>query len=248
MHVERIDLFVVGLPVSTYAQRRQQLQRMLEGEHDLAGDRRVRVQEVWVFAQPHGTLVAHAKDSGRIEQLQRQRTLVIDCGSRTFDWLLAQGFKVIDEKSHSVNRGMLHVLHAIADEISNDLFERYNDLERIDRALRLNEPLIVAGKKYPLQPHIKAAQHIPIQAVQELRNHLDVQDASSATIDNIVLSGGGAFFFEEAVAKAFPRHEIRVLKSSMYSNVRGFQIVGMDGLQRREAARATAAKTDSRVA
>jgi plasmid segregation protein ParM len=236
MNTPSIDLLVVGLPVANYSAKRRELTRRLEGEHEAGNGHRVVVKEVWVLPQSMGTLVAYARDSGRQELLQRHRSLIVDCGSRTFDWLLAEGFRVVDKKSHSANRGMLHVLQAIGDSISREIGERYYDFERIDRALRLNDPLMIAGKKHSIHPHATAAKHIASQAVQELRNRLDVQDDSVLTIDNIVVSGGGAFFFKEAIQSAFPRHELRVLPNSMYSNVRGFQIAGTDLLLKRQGA------------
>jgi plasmid segregation protein ParM len=52
-----------------------------------------------------------------------------------------------------------------------------------------------------------------------------VQDASD--IDNIIVSGGAAFFFKEAIRAAFPHHQIQEGRDGLYANVRGFARYGL---------------------
>ena len=53
-----------------------------------------------------------------------------------------------------------------------------------------------------------------------------VGDASD--IKNIILVGGGAFFFRKAIKEAFPKHRIHELKDALYANVKGFQLAGVE--------------------
>lgn len=46
-----------------------------------------------------------------------------------------------------------------------------------------------------------------------------VGDASD--IKNIILVGGGAFFFKKAIKEAFPKHRIYEVKDALYANVKG---------------------------
>jgi plasmid segregation protein ParM len=55
-----------------------------------------------------------------------------------------------------------------------------------------------------------------------------VEDGSD--IDNIILAGGSAFFYRDAIRVAFPRHVIHELPDALYANVRGFQQYGMQKL------------------
>ena len=50
MRVPRIDLLVVGLPVSTFALQKTVLEKRLTGMHDLGGGRNVKVRKVRVLA------------------------------------------------------------------------------------------------------------------------------------------------------------------------------------------------------
>ncbi len=223
-----IDLLVVGLPVTTFIDKREGLRQRLLGAHQLPGGKTVTVKDVLVLAQPHGALATYGAETGRLGQLSRQRNLIIDCGSRTFDWLVTEGFKTMDRKSHAVNRGMIDVLELIGEGVSKDVGQRYGDLDRIDRSIRTGAKFIVLGKKIDLKPHLEIAQRIAIDAIQAMRRRIDTQNDSATFIDNIVVSGGGAFFFKQQIERAFPLHPVRMMADSMYANVRGFQLLGMD--------------------
>lgn len=227
MEVDRIDLLVVGLPVSTVERKRSYLERRLTGQHPLDGGRAVAIQCVKVLAQPRGALLSYASASGRRGFIREQKSLIIDCGARTFDWLVVDGFKVNDKCSGAVNRGMHDVLTAIAEGIDRAFCTRFTDFERIERALRGTLKLQVFGRMEDLGPHLAAARKIASDAVTAMRRQ--VQDASD--VDNIVVSGGGADFFSAAIQAAFPRHAVQRLPDCMYANVRGFQLAGEQYIQ-----------------
>jgi plasmid segregation protein ParM len=240
---DRIDLLVVGLPVSTFARHGRALTKELEGEHALANGARVQVREALVLTQPHGTLYAYGAESNRFGEMMKQTTLVVDCGARTFDWLVVEGLKTVDPKSRAVNRGMLDVLEHIAEEISEALGERYNDLDRIDLSLRLpGQQLNIMGRPFDMSRSIESARHVAVEAVREMRRHIDAQNDSAAFIDNIVLTGGGAFYFKPAIEQAFPKHDVKLVRDGMLANVRGFQLAGMAVMQQRGEARRAAAR------
>jgi len=56
-----------------------------------------------------------------------------------------------------------------------------------------------------------------------------VQDGND--IDQIILGGGGAFFFKHVIQQAFPRHKLTELKDALYANVIGFQLAGMESMR-----------------
>ena len=97
------------------------------------------------------------------------------------------------------------MLQFLAAEIGKRFEVQYHDYERLDLALRTRTNPVVSGKEYDLAPHLPAARKIAREAVTELRRY--VQDASD--IDNIIVSGGAAFFFKDAIRSAFPHHEIQ---------------------------------------
>jgi plasmid segregation protein ParM len=224
MKLERIDLLVLGLPVATYKTRRASLERRMKAVHPLDKGRSVSVERVRVVAQPQGALMLFGVQNNRIDQINHERNLVIDAGARTFDWLVAQGLRVIEKRSDSANKGMFDVLHSIAEAISDAENTRLRDYERIDAALRAGTRPKIFGKEYDIAAATRAARRIPDEAIGEMLRY--VGDGND--IDNIVLVGGAAFFYGPSVRAAFPKHKVHELGDGLYANVKGFQIAGME--------------------
>jgi plasmid segregation protein ParM len=224
MKVDEIDILVVGLPVSTFALRKSILEKRLVGEHPVDEGKTVEVKKVRVLAQPHGALMNYALAGARLAAVKRERNLIIDCGARTFDWLVSQGLKTLEKRSHAVNRGMHDVLLALADEIGREFRIQYSDYDRLDRALRTRAKPLIFGREYDISKHLPAARKVVTEAVTEMRRY--VQDGSD--LDNIIVAGGAAFFFREAIGEALSRHHIQELPDGFYANVQGFQLAGME--------------------
>ena len=239
MKVGAVDLLVVGLPVSTFALHKTVLEKRLTGTHDLGGGRNVRVRKVRVLAQPHGALIDYAFSDARTQALRRQRNLIIDCGARTFDWLVTQGLKIMEHRSHATNQGMYDVLQVLAEEVGKQCNTQFHDYERLDTALRTRTNPLVCGREYDLAPHLPVARKIAQDAVTIMRRY--VQDTSD--IDNIILSGGARFFFKDALRAAFPQHEIHDRRDSLYANVRGFALYGQARLAQSEKVNAAGAES-----
>lgn len=226
MQLEHIDLLVVGLPVATYKIKPlvNALERRLTGEHELAKGRRIKVMRAKALAQPAGALMHYGLMQSKVAQLRKERSLIVDPGRRTFDWLVTQGMQQIDKRSHSVPRGMHDVLQTIIEGIGRSTSSHYRDYETVDVALRTGKKPVVFQKEYDLARHLPLARKIPEQAVAEMMHY--VGDASD--IRNIILVGGGAFFYRSALKAAFPNHAIHELKDPIYANVKGFQQAGME--------------------
>ena len=239
MKVGAVDLLVVGLPVTTFELRKAALARRLTGEHPLRDGKVVVVKEVKVLAQPHGALIDYALSDARMQALRRQRNLIIDCGARTFDWLVTQGLKIMEQRSHATNQGMYDVLQVLAEEIGKQCNTQFHDYERLDTALRTRTNPLVCGREYDLAPHLPVARKIAQDAVTVMRRY--VQDTSD--IDNIILSGGAGFFFKDALRAAFPQHEIHDRRDGLYANVRGFALYGQARLAQSEKANAAGAES-----
>ena len=223
MKVPVVDFLVVGLPVTTFDMRRAALAKRLIGEHPITDGKSVVVKEVKVLAQPHGALIEYAVCDDRVHALRSQRNLIIDCGARTFDWLVTQGLKVIEQRSHATNRGIYNVLQLLATEIGRRFNTQFHEYERLDVALRTRTNPQVFGKEYDLAPLLPMAKKVAQDAVTDMRRY--VQDASD--IDNVIVSGGAAFFFMDAIRAGFPHHEILEGRDGLYANVRGFVRYGL---------------------
>jgi hypothetical protein len=69
-----------------------------------------------------------------------------------------------------------------------------------------------------------------------------VQDGTD--IDAVVLAGGGAFFFGEAIGRAYPKHSVITLKDAFFANCRGFQLAGLAHVEK-ERRRALVARASA---
>lgn len=223
MKVDVIDLLVVGLPVAALATKKTPLEKAVAGRHEVGGGRTVVVRKALALAQPQGALVYYANLHQKLKTIDREQSLVIDPGARTFDWLVARGMRFVQKKSHSLNRGMFDVLQAIAIEISDDIGTPYRDFDAIDTALRTGRQPIIYQKPYDIKRLMPIARTIAQQAVSSMMQWID----GAYSFQNIILVGGGAFLFKNAVKDAFPKHTIHEIREPLFANVKGFQIAGM---------------------
>jgi plasmid segregation protein ParM len=240
MHVVHVDLLAVGLPVALYRQRRSALEQRLRGSHPVGDGCTVRVDSVKAFAQPVGALLSASVGNEALRHLQAARVLIIDAGWRTFDWIVTSGARIHDTRSDSVARSMFDVVDAVGRAASRDLGTQLGtyDYARIDEALRKKEPARICGKPLPLEPYLALGQRIADETVTAMRRF--VQDG--ADIDAIVLAGGGAYFFGDSIARAYPNHSVITLPDAFYANCLGFQLAGLYHVER-ERRRASPART-----
>lgn len=242
MQVDAIDLLIVGLPVATFKLKRHvsALERRLTGEHELGKGRKIVVRRVKAIAQPAGALMYYGLQQNRVAQLRKERSLIVDPGRRTFDWIVTHGMQQIDKRSHSVPRGMHDVLHAIVEGISRNTGAHYHEYDMVDAALRTGKKLVIFQKDYDLSQHLPLARKVPEQAVAEMMHY--VGDAGD--IRNIVQVGGGSFFYKPALKAAFPNHTIHELKDPIFANVSGFWHAGMELAKAGFCAKSFAKATD----
>ncbi|WP_257626438.1 PRTRC system protein D [Janthinobacterium sp. NKUCC06_STL] len=224
MQVDHIDLLVVGLPVATFKQRRwvAMLEQKVQGEHQLNKGKCVTIARVKAVAQPSGALMYYGVAHNKVAELRKERSLIVDPGRRTFDWIVTHGMQQVEKRSHSVDRGMFDVLQSIADGISRITSSQYRDYDVIDRALRYGKKPVIFQADYDISQHLPMANKIPEQAVAEMMRYV----GDAADIKNIILVGGAAFFYKKALKSAFARHTIHELKDPILANVKGFQYAG----------------------
>jgi plasmid segregation protein ParM len=225
MHVDHVDLLVVGLPVALFGPQREALEARLAGVHDLGGGLMIPVSAVKVLAQPVGALFSATIEHPALQHLQRARLLLVDAGWRTFDWVVTSGGRIVDKRTDSVAKSLFDVVDAMGHAIARDFGVQLcaADHARIDEALRRKASVPIAGMSIALDPYLPLGQRVADEAVTALRRL--VQDGTD--IDHIVLAGGGAAFFADAVARAYPNHPLTPAPDAFYANCRGFQIAGL---------------------
>lgn len=222
-----IELLMVGLPVSTFRNEelRNKLKVILTGTHELPNGRTVIVDRVMVMPQPLGAFFEYAFEKGMFDTMREQTNLIIDPGFFTFDWLLSAGLSPIDARSDSVNRGMSAVIKAIAESAKKKegwTADTGMLTRMLDEHFRDGKPFMVYGTEYNVDDYIGAGKAVINEAVSALANSV----GDGADIQNIILAGGGAILYRDAIQDKFPRHKILIMDNPVYSNVRGFQLAG----------------------
>lgn len=222
-----IDLVVTGLPVHQFhdASRREALKKQLEGTHHVAGRREVSVKEVHVVPQPMGAYWDVYSQIEDPEIFDAGYVIVFDPGFFSADYAVFQQGEIMLESSNASLKSMSVFLEAVNAAIAADHGEAPGT-EKIEAALQKGKTdVILHGRRLAIQPYIDKAGSTATQAALEdlLRS---VRFRKGAAIDAVVLAGGGAAVFEEAVREVFPRSLIMKAEESVTANARGFWLLG----------------------
>lgn len=218
-----LDLLVVGLPLNNM-QAAAKLKALVIGKHKINATETIEVKDALVIPQPMGGLyycLSLAKDRDDLEFMDEEMNLIIDPGFLTYDFLLANGDKIIENRSGAQNGGVSKVLRSIGESISTKFNITYDNLGALDKGLRRRK-LKINGETESLEDHIKATKSVVEGSVNYMKNM--VGDGSD--IDNIILLGGGSHIFQKTIAAYYPKHTVIVLEEAQAANVRGFQMAG----------------------
>lgn len=224
-----IDLLVVGLPVSGMYNI-DKLKELTIGEHQITKFKKVTVKNVLVLPQPLGGLYycMSRKDIEELEYMKEEYNLIIDPGFLTFDFLLANGNRLIENRSNAHAGGVSKILRSIAKSISEKFNIKYENLSAIDKGLK-RKKMKINGEIEPLLEHIKNTKSVIEGSVNYMKNII----GDGSDIDNIILIGGGSDVFKKTIETYYPKHKIISIENPQLANVMGFQEAGeeyFDGL------------------
>ena len=228
MNIPHIDLLVLGLPVHLLNTRSSAIKKKFQGEIQLNDDTSIAIDNVSVVAQPMGGYVYYVNQNALsgTAAFKKQKTLIIDPGYYTFDWLVAEGYSPLDQFSGAHEGGMSAILKHIAAELEQDKsinpqLLSYKKLSEIDRAMR-------TGKFHLYGQNVNINNYLT-EANKYTKNVFDVlinEAGHGHDIEKIVLVGGAALYFKNAAKHYFPNHSIHIMPNSIFANVRGFQLLG----------------------
>ncbi len=139
---KEIDVLVTGLPVSQYmdVERREALKSRLEGEHQITPKRSVAVKSVVVVPQPAGAymdVVSSTKDEDLLEIIQGGKTVVIDPGFFSVDWVALEEGEV---RYHSSGTS-LKAMSVLLQETDRLIQEDHGGAPGIERSRKLFVPV-----------------------------------------------------------------------------------------------------------
>lgn len=216
MHLPRIDTLVLGLPVSYLGSKLSSLIELAKGTHQLPGDKTVVIDKVQVFGQPVGGYFNFLHQHGATKGTKK-KTLIVDPGYVTLDWIVASGAKPNGSRSGSFQGGVSSILAAIQKMLARDGIP-HDDMWRLNEGLRTGS-FRIYGKPVDLRPYLVEAQPVIIEAVDMMLSTI----GSLSDIDRVLLVGGGASLYRPAIEARANGLEVIQDTAPEFANVRGFQ-------------------------
>lgn len=220
---ESVDMLVTGLPVSLHADKSRvdELVSLMRGVHKITAKRHVEVKAVKVIPQPIGGLLDYVEQTG--EDIADARALVVDPGFFSVDWVTISRNDFIRSASGSST----HATSVILDESCVLIARDYGaapTIEDLESAIRAGKDAVtVLGQRVEYAEYVeRAAKKIAPLVSDTIRKSLrGVQSP-----DLVILVGGGAQYYEEAIAEAFKPVRVAMTETCVYSNARGFWRMG----------------------
>ncbi len=221
---------VTGLPVADFDERNKaRLREMLSGDHvvERSGKktRRFTIGGVYLVPQAIGALFAHVLDKrGQIadSDLAAGRVGIIDVGTLTTNFCLADNLRYVESASSSIPAGMSGVLIKIAKDLKRDHgLDWALHLDRVDYAVRARS-VELFGQDVPIDDIVDAHMRELAETVIAKARSLW---SSGADLRAVVLTGGGAFALDRYIRLAYPH--VRTGADPQWSNVTGYLRAGL---------------------
>ena len=222
MTANYIGHLVLGLPVHTIDRFSNELKRIFTETFKLR-DRTVTIQKVSVLAQPVGTLVRCKAENMNIGNGINH--LIIDPGYYSTDWVVANGFRVVADRSGGKVSGVSPILRNICNLISDDMNIRFDQVERVNNAIRHSTNLSIMGRIFTvadLWDYVYKSEPI----VNDCINQIISKVGSLTDIESVILSGGGSTYYSKVCKSRFSPLPINTLTNPEYANVVGFLLAG----------------------
>lgn len=230
----KIDVLVVGLPISTLEKYKGYLAQKMVGEHIINEEMRVVVGECIIRSQPRGGFdYVRATAGQENEQIKSDMdsgaVLVVDPGYYTLDWLYAEKCKGDGEFSGAINDGgMSIILDRVAAELARDfgadeqafLFEK----DKIDHFLQTGEPFFYDGR---YQDDVERYRNIArAQAGEYIQLMLERIKEKKGFIRKVIEVGGSNHIYGKLLKDVFGENRVFTSKDAVFTNVKGYQVAG----------------------
>lgn len=240
----RVDVLVTGLPVSQFYGPNadkliQDMRKRMQGRHMINADTQVEVGTVAVMPQPLGTFMGLAgqPEYAQLAKDDHIRTLVVDPGFFSVDWVLMSGKSVLAKYSGTSKLATSHILTEAAELLSQEV-GRVVTRDQLDAALRRQDDTLSVGFNRSCDYRatiMKVAGEVSTQVMGELKTSL----RNAGAVDLVIVTGGGSFLYRDAIAAAYPGVDAAVPDDLVLGNARGYLTIG--NLKLRADARAKTA-------
>lgn len=234
--VSDIDMLVLGLPVSGFASRGGRLNEIALKPRAIPVPRHMRVdgrtnitvkaKECLVLPQPFGGLRAASENAASDDPIFQsgKLSMIIDPGYRTLDWFVSNGTSPELKLSGSFDGGVSNILREVSQRIGFDHGTGSLEFDQVEEGLQYGQ-INLGFKVIDMKPYEKVAADV---ARREIAAFLGRIDSNRTKVSKVLLTGGGAKYYEAALKEKLPGYKIETMASSVMSNARGFWLAGCD--------------------
>jgi plasmid segregation protein ParM len=221
---------VTGLPIGHYSQHKEELARILQGEHrvvvtDADGKRQektINVNKVRVIPQPFGSLFnLMLNDLGDLgdKRLVKEKIGIIDVGFRTSDYTVSDKMRYSERGSRTTDSGIARAFNVIATKlreksgINVELYRLYGAVDRGSIKIR--------GKEYDLKG---ITEQVFGQLATAVANEVDRLWVDDWDMDTMVITGGGGAVLAKYLQPLLKGHvtPIDPARDARLCNVQGY--------------------------
>jgi len=188
---------VTGLPIGYYRQYKDELAKLLVGEHKVTlvdgngkkEEKSISINKVRVVPQPFGSLFnLMLNDLGEMgdKRLVQDKIGIIDVGFRTSDYTISDKMRYSERGSRTTDSGIARAFNVIATKLRENSgvnVELYRLYEAVD-----NGSIKIRGKVYDLK---SLTDQVFSQLATSIANEVDRLWVDDWDIDSMVVTGGG---------------------------------------------------------
>jgi len=221
---------VTGLPIGYYRQHKDELARILQGEHkvaliDAAGKRQekvININKIRVIPQPFGSMFnLMLNDLGDLgdKRLVKEKVGIIDVGFRTSDYTISDKMRYSERGSRTTDSGIARAFNVIATKLrekSGVSVELYRLYDAVDRG-----SIKIRGKEYDLKV---LTEQVFSQLAGAVAGEVERLWADDWDMDAMVITGGGGAVLARYLGPLLNGHVLPVdpSKDARLSNVQGY--------------------------
>jgi plasmid segregation protein ParM len=188
---------VTGLPIGYYQQYKDELAKLLVGEHKITmvdadgkqEEKSISINKVRVVPQPFGSLFnLMLNDLGEMgnKRLVKDKIGIIDVGFRTSDYTISDKMRYSERGSRTTDSGIARAFNVIATKLRENSgvnIELYRLYEAIDSG-----SIKIRGKVYDLK---SLTEQVFSQLATSIANEVDRLWVDDWDIDAMIITGGG---------------------------------------------------------
>jgi plasmid segregation protein ParM len=221
---------VTGLPIGYYRQHKDELARILQGEHkvaliDAAGKRQekvININKIRVIPQPFGSMFnLMLNDLGDLgdKRLVKEKIGIIDVGFRTSDYTISDKMRYSERGSRTTDSGIARAFNIIATKLrekSGVSVELYRLYDAVDRG-----SIKIRGKEYDLKV---LTEQVFNQLAGAVAGEVERLWADDWDMDAMVITGGGGAVLAKYLTPLLNGHVLPVdpSKDARLCNVHGY--------------------------